>query len=69
MRPYFGENTKDRKFPHLLIPIEQSIEGCRPAKTLRFLRARKFEFPSFKIQTGIVAFSRNVLRSIFPVGP
>jgi len=24
MRPYFGENTKDGKFPHLLNPIEQS---------------------------------------------
>jgi hypothetical protein len=26
MRPYFGENTKDKKFPHLLIQLNKALD-------------------------------------------
>jgi hypothetical protein len=26
MRPYFGENTKDGKFPHLLIQLNKALD-------------------------------------------
>jgi hypothetical protein len=31
MRPYFGENTKDGKFPHLLIQLNKALDVQVPS--------------------------------------
>jgi hypothetical protein len=36
MRPYFGENTKDGKFPHLLIQSNKALDvQVRSAEQMR----------------------------------
>src|ERR1700730_8729874 len=36
MRPYFGENTKDGKFPHLLIQLNKALDvQVRSAEEVR----------------------------------
>jgi hypothetical protein len=36
MSPYFGENTKDGKFPHLLIPLNKALAfRCASAEEVR----------------------------------
>ena len=36
MRPYFGENTKDGKFPHLLIQFNKALDvQVRSAEQVR----------------------------------
>jgi hypothetical protein len=54
MRPYFGENTKHGKFPHLLIQLNKALD-VQGAKR-------------FVVHEVEAKFSKTVKRTIVPLG-